>query len=378
MGTTICIGANALKYPEGGGHQWVFLNWAFGFRAVGWDVIWLESYNVREPISVVQARVNALKTCLEPYGLADRLALCSSTGEALPRNGIQGCLDLEEAAEADLFFNASYSMHQDVVNRFRRSALLDIDPGLLQRWMSRGEIEVARHNLYFTIGETVGQPHARFPDAGVKWLYTPPCVALDRWPVCRAPKDAAFTTVSHWYMHQWVLDDNGEVYENNKRAGFVPYFDLPKRVLQPLELALCFGPGDEKEQEMLQSKGWRIRQSNEVTATPWEYQAYIQASRGEFSGVKPSCVRLANAWISDRTICYLASGKPAIVQHTGPSRFLPDAAGLFRFRDLNEAARCLDDVERDYEYQSRLARALAEEHFDSKRVAAGVLERAVL
>jgi hypothetical protein len=93
--------------------------------------------------------------------------------------------------------------------------------------------------------------------------------------------------------------------------------------------------------------------------------------------VKPSCVRLQNAWISDRTLCYLASGKPAVVQHTGPSRFLPDAAGLFRFRNLDEAVRDLDIVAADYDQQCRLARALAEEHFDARKVVQRVLERSI-
>jgi hypothetical protein len=86
---------------------------------------------------------------------------------------------------------------------------------------------------------------------------------------------------------------------------------------------------------------------------------------------------LQNAWISDRTLCYLASGKPAVVQHTGASRFLPDAEGLFRFRSLEEAARALSTAESDYERYGRLARALAEEYFDAHKVVGRVLERAL-
>ena len=62
---------------------------------------------------------------------------------------------------------------------------------------------------------------------------------------------------------------------------------------------------------------------------------------------------LQNAWVSDRTLCFLASGKPAVVQYTGPSRVLPDAAGLFRFRDIDEAARALDTVAADYDHVVR-------------------------
>ena len=140
---------------------------------------------------------------------------------------------------------------------------------------------------------------------------------------------------------QWV-EDAGGYYRNDKRSGFEPFLDLPRHTAQPLELALCLADDEGDDRRVLQERGWRVRHAYSVTSTPWDYQGYIQASQGEFSCVKPSCVRLANAWVSDRTLCYLASGKPAVVQHTGPSRFLPDAEGLFRFRDVGEAARCLE------------------------------------
>ena len=128
---------------------------------------------------------------------------------------------------------------------------------------------------------------------------------------------------------------------------------------------------------MLEAKGWRVRDSEAVSSTPADYRRYVQGSRGEFSCVKPSCIRFQNAWISDRTLCFLASGKPAVVEHTGPSRFLPDHAGLVRFRSLEEAATGLEQVAGDYERHCQLARALAEEHFSATKVAASVLERAL-
>ena len=52
--------------------------------------------------------------------------------------------------------------------------------------MSQGMVSVPQHDLYFTIGETVGQPGARFPDMGLKWHYTPPPVFLPEWPPVQA------------------------------------------------------------------------------------------------------------------------------------------------------------------------------------------------
>lgn len=172
-------------------------------------------------------------------------------------------------------------------------------------------------------------------------------------------------------------EDAGELYSNDQRTGFMPFLDLPRRTRQPLELAILLGAHDQDEQVLLRERGWRVRDTPEVASTPGDYQRYIQGSPGEFSCAKPSWVRLQNAWVSDRTLCYLASGKPAVVEHTGPSRFLPDSAGLCRFRDIEEAAHCLEMVAADYERQCKLARALAEEYFDARQVVGSVLERAL-
>src|SRR5207247_11174445 len=120
-------------------------------------------------------------------------------------------------------------------------------------------------------------------------------------------------------------------------------------------------------------RGWRIRQSSEVSATPETYQAYIQRSRGEFSCAKPSYVKLQTAWVSDRTVCYLASGKPVVVQDTGPSSFLPNDEGIFRFQTAQEAARAIDAINADYEHHCRAARKLAETHFDATHVVGKIL-----
>jgi hypothetical protein len=365
-----------LGYVKGGGHLWVFLNWALGLRALGCRVIWLEMASPNSSARETQVNVAVLKSRLERYGLADSVALYSESEELLPRGG-DGYLDLEAASEADLLLNVQYRLPPEVVERFRRSALIDIDPGLLQIWRSKRWINLARHDVYFTTGETVGQPGSRVPDAGLRWLYASPCVALDWWPLHGTGEDASFSTVSHWFEDEWVQDANEVFYQNDKRTGFRPFLNLPQYTSLPLELALGLSADEENERVALQKRGWRVRHSRDVAATPWGYQRYIQESLGEFSCVKPSCIHLQNAWISDRTLCYLASGKPAVVQHTGASQFLPDDAGLFRFRDVGEAVRCLETVAADYDRQCTLARALAEEYFDARKVVASVLERAL-
>jgi hypothetical protein len=364
-----------LGYPQSGGHRWVYLNWALGLRACGCDVVWLEGVSRDIPPADLGANIAILKTQLEPFGLSDRVALGWGNGGANAEE--HGCLDLDAAVDTDLLLNFRYRMPPEVVARFRRTALMDIDPGLLQVWLSSGKIRLPPYDVYFTIGETVGRPDAFFPDAGLPWHYTPPCVALDWWPTSSAvPATEPFTTVSHWHMEEWV-EDRGDVCANDKRTGFLPFLDLSRHAAHRLELALCFGDEDRRDREMLLERGWSVRDAWEVASTPAGYQSYIQGSYGEFSCVKPSCIRLQNAWISDRTPCYLASGKPAVVQHTGPSRFLPNDEGLLRFRTLDEAVRALAAAEAEYERHCAKARALAEQHFDARKVVGSVLERAL-
>lgn len=378
MSLKICISAHTLDYPQGGGHFWVHLNWALGLRALGCQVLWLEKVGIDEktPVSKVLTCMERLKSNLAHYGMPNGLVLCPATAEPLPGEIMRHCLSVDAAADSELLLNFRYDEDPVVTSHFRRTALIDIDPGLLQLYLAQGVMKLTPHDLYFTIGETVGRPDAGFPDCGLPWLYTRPCVSLDSWPVHRAGPGAAFTTVSHWCNGEWVADEKGGSYNNEKRTAFLPYLDLPARANLPLELALCL-EGDQEERSLLEGRGWRVKEAWEVSGSPQQYQRYVQDSRGEFSCVKEHCVRMQNAWVSDRTLCYLASGKPAIVQHTGPSSFLPDAEGLFRFRDLDEAARCLQQADAEYDRQCRAARALAEEYFDARKVVQSVLERAL-
>jgi hypothetical protein len=376
VNTTVCFTAKNIYYLKGGGHFWIPLNWALGLRALGCDVIWLEPIDPITPVEEIRRLTSLLKTRLEPYGLRDSVALSSITPEPLDRTVTEECLDIDAASElATLLVNLRYDLPAEQVNRFRRSALLDIDPGLLQMWIAVGRYSPARHDLYFTIGETVGTPSARFPSCGVEWHYTPPPVFLPQWAPVKATPSAPYTTVAHWWGEEIEFD--GAFINTEKRESFLNFVDLPGRVAPALELALTMGDAEADERKFWGGHGWRVQDSHQFTATPEQYRAYIQRSRGEFSCAKPSCMQLQNAWVSDRTICYLATGKPAVVQHTGPSRFLPDAEGLFRFRNVEEAAQMIALVEADYDRQCHSARALAETYFDAKKVVGRVLEKSL-
>lgn len=383
MSLNVCLSASICHQNRSGGLSWLYLTWALGLQALGCRVIWLEVEQIDPKLSESELReyLTLLKNRLTQLGLGDcGIALCSDTGEPLPWDSSGLYLTLEDiAAEADLFLNVAYHRHPGVIGRFRRSALIDTDPGLMQIWMDLGQLDMPRHDLYFTIGETTGTPAARFPDCGLRWHYTPPPVYLPAWPQTQADPSAPFTTVSNWWGKGDWMTFQGETLSNEKRTAFLEYLDLPSRTTAQLELALTLtsSASDIDDRRLLEKKGWRVRSLWEEKWTPEEYRTYVQRSRGEFSCAKPFYVLLETAWFADRTLHYLASGKPAIVQHTGPSRILPDAEGLFRFRNLEEASRALSAVESDYDRHCRLARALAEEYFDARKVVGSVLERAL-
>jgi hypothetical protein len=368
----VCLFAQSLCYPEGGGHFWVYLNWALGFLANGRRVWWMDSLDPNLSQERGSELVAILKQRLAPHGLADSLIVVSNNEEPLSWN--PGTPDLSAAAPSSLLVNFRYGASRSVLDAFPRKALLDIDPGLLQHWAGEGQLKVQPHDLYFTIGETVGEPGSAIPDLGLRWHKVRPCVSLELWPPASPAPGAAFTTITHWSGMEWLHCENGASFDNSKRSGFMPFATLPTRTRAPLELAAYFGKYDQEDVDLLRGHGWKLRPSYEIASTPEGYASYIRDSLGEFSAVKPSCIHFQNAWISDRSVCFLASGKPVIVQNTGPSSYLPDAAGLWRFHDLEGAARALDAVMDDYDRQCRLARALAERYFCARTNAARILE----
>src|ERR1044072_928572 len=384
MGPVVVSAYNVASFPEGGGHVLVYMQYVLGLKAVGCEVYWLERFvSGKDPARDQKAIATFLSNMAE-FGMADRvILLVGPDARKVPdaRIEVRGMTQAEAEAlfgRTELLLNFHYAIDPALLSHFRRTALVDIDPGLLQFWVSRGQLTVPRHDLYFTTGETVGTQAARFPDCGITWNQIRPPVSLEHWTPVFDPRHGPMTTVSAWDSDSWVVDSETR-YENTKRVAFLPFTTLPSLTDQPLELALFLRTGsDARDQHMLERNGWRIRPSRYVTRAPGRYRNYIRGSRGEFSCAKPSCMHFQNAWVSDRTLCYLASGKPVVVQDTGPSLYLPNGEGMFRFSTLEQAAEALAAVNADYERHCRAARPLVEPHFDARRAATTMLERAAL
>lgn len=397
MSLVVVSPTNVATYPEGGGHFWVYMQYVAALRKLGCDVLWLERFRSSGDPQRDGFMLATFLERMQRFGLEKKVVLYELEAGLLRYIGAEAATVESTLARADLLLNFHYGIERRLLDRFRRTALVDVDPGLLQHWIHRGELEVAAHDYYFTTGETAGTPDATFPDCGLPWKPIRPGVDLDLWPVVPTPEGASFTTVSSWMGGvdgEWVSDGDGSFYDNNKRVSFLRFLELPRLAGRTLELALCLDEspeseararrngyadyrGDAADRRRLEENGWRVLQARQVAGSPEHYQKYIQGSRGEFSCAKPSCMKFRNAWISDRTLCYLASGRPAIVQNTGPSSYLPNGEGLFRFSTYEEAARAFAAIDSNYDKHCRAAREIAEAYFDSTRIVADILNRAL-
>jgi hypothetical protein len=383
---TACISAYKVSsYLEGGGHFWVYMQYVLGLKQLGCEVYWLEGFRSQGDTELDVLRIAKFRKRMEQFGLGGKVILYHDRGKGDDSPDLPEFIGISQSKaeaifrQADLLLNFHYAISPSLLACFRRTALIDIDPGLLQLWISTGQLRVAPHEVYLTTGETVGTATAKFPDCGVTWRHIHPPVCLERWPFTFDPECKVFTTVSSWWSHDWVRDADGYLFDNNKRVSFMEFLDLPQRTSQPLELALCLGnkPHDLADRQTLERSGWRVRHAFDVSRTPTMYQSYVQESRGEFSCAKPTCMKFQGGWVSDRTLCYLASGKPVVVQHTGPSSLLPNGEGMFRFSTMEEAVGALEAINADYERHCRAAREIARAHFDSRRVSERILNLAL-
>src|SRR5919108_1647936 len=204
MPTVVVAPFHAAAFPEGGGHLWVYLQYVLGLQQLGCDVYWLEAFASKGHVCQEAAALATFRARLQRFGLDGRVIIYVTPGKTplpnVPTEYVDMSRDEVEAVfeRADLLLNFHYAITPALLARFRRTALVDIDPGLLQFWISRGQLTVPPHDLYITTGETVGTPAARFPDCGVEWIRIRPPVCLDRWPYTYDATAAAFTTVSNW------------------------------------------------------------------------------------------------------------------------------------------------------------------------------------
>jgi hypothetical protein len=255
------------------------------------------------------------------------------------------------------------------------SVFLDTDPGYNQilleerpSWannVDRWAEAVKQFDRHFTYAENIHGPDCLVPGGGFEWQTTRMPIVLDCWrDMAPASPAAPWTTVTTWNGFRGPLEYGGRGY-GSKNVEFEKLLDLPSRVSVPICLAVG---GARVPRELLDTRGWQTVEATAVTPTPQAYSDFIQGSRGEISAAKNVYVDMRTGWFSCRSACYLAAGRPVVVQDTGFRHLYPVGVGLMTFADVNEAADALQEVERDYQRHSQAARAVAAESLDSDKV----------
>jgi hypothetical protein len=367
MARSIVIAGSVAQKPRHGGHTWVFLQYLLGFRRLGWDVLFLDRLAPGE-----SANLQYLADVMDRFGLVGCYAVDCGAGRYA---GLSRAEVLERTAAAALLLNVmGFLADAEALARARRRVFLDIDPGFGQMWRELGLADPFRgHDTFVTIGENIGQPGCTVPTCGLDWITTPQPVVLEHWPVA-ADGGNAFTTVASWRGAYGPVEYRGEVY-GLRVHEFRKFAELPRRTGRDFRLALDIHPADARDVGMLRSNGWVLDDPRVIAGDPWAYQAYIRGSRAEFMVAKNMYVRSGSGWFSDRSICYLASGRPVLTQDTGLAGLYPTGEGLLTFRTPEEAAAGAEAIAADYPRHARAARAIAEARFDSDKVLGRLLDR---
>jgi hypothetical protein len=288
-----------------------------------------------------------------------------------------GYAELRDAARrAEVLINISGMLTDPtLIECIPRRVYLDLDPAFIQLWHSEYQIDMrlGAHTHFVSVGQAIGTPDCPVPTCGVEWIGTFQPVVLPEWPVAERIETDALTSVGNWRGYGSV-EFRGEHY-GQKAHSLRPLFDLPTRTQETFALALAIHPGETTDLEALRDNGWQLLDPKLVAGTPADYRRFISGSKAEFGIAKSGYVRSNCGWFSDRSVCYLASGRPVIAQETGWSRWLPRGEGAFPFTTAEEVLTALDLINADYPRHSRAARTLAEEYFASDKVLTRLLQQ---
>jgi hypothetical protein len=365
-----------------GGYAWQALHYLIGLRALGFDPYFYEDTAYYEdcfdPLTgnmhvPPDAGIVFAEDFFQRFGFGDRWVFWDTAEDRYHGLTRGETLALLNDARAVITLAA--------VNRLprrprQRKIFIDIDPTFTQIRVAAGDQALCdlldEHDLHFTIGENIGLPGCAIPTDRFAWRPTRQPIAVELWTPLPSDPQAAFTTIGRWDERRRDLHFQGQVYSWSKRVEWMKLLDLPRASCERFVVAMDVdkSPGDA---DLLRQHGWEIVDPIAVSRDPSGYRDFIRRSKGEFTVAKDLNVRLASGWFSDRGACYLAAGRPVVTQDTAFGRLLPTGKGLYAVRTLEEAASAIRSVAAEYEVNAQSARQIAEQHFEARRVLAGVM-----
>jgi hypothetical protein len=374
-GLVLYSGALA-QVPRQGGLTWLHLQFLLGLRRLGWEVLFLDRLLPAMCVDAAGSRVPLEESLnlryflrvMEDFGLGELFSLsCDRRDRVI---GVSRKQVLGRAAEASLMLNVmGYCDDEEVLGRVRRRVFLDIDPGFGQMWRELGLHDAFRgHDAFVTLGRNIGRPDCAIPTCGLSWVTMPQPVVLEQWPAQPPPPDGAFTSIGAWRGPNAPVEYRGRTY-GLRVHEFRKFVALPSLCPDSrFEMALDIHPGDARDLRLLRDNGWSLVEPRAVAGGPAEYRAYVAGSRAEFMVPKQMYVDTNSGLLSDRSVYYLATGRPVLARDTGIGHLYPTGEGLLTFATLEEAAAGVEAINRDYPRHARAAREIAVEYFDSDKV----------
>jgi hypothetical protein len=370
------------------GVAWQVLHYLEGFRRLGYDVYYVEDTG-DWPYDPEQNGITDDCRYTTEY-IARMMAWCGLGERWAYRAAAQGnrSFGLSDAQLARLFERADGVVNLTGATVLREEHLrvpvriyLETDPVLPQIEVDQGReftINLLKmHTHHFTFGENLGTIDCKVPVGPFRYLPTRQPIILDWWRARdnggRKNGSLRFTTIASWKQTGKDIQWNGETYLWSKHHEFLKFIDLPRRTPHRFELALaCSEPA---ALQLLTSQGWGVVDALPLSKEILPYREYFFASAGEFTVAKDQNIRLRSGWFSDRSACYLASGKPVITQDTAFGKVLPTGRGLFAFRTMDDILAALDAIASDYEGNCRAAHDIAAEHFAAEKVVGTMMQQ---
>jgi hypothetical protein len=362
--------------PHQGGATWAVLQYVLGLRELGCEVTFVDpirAASVKPSGCNLQTSSNAdyFRQVASDFGLENASSLL--VDETHDSIGLSYEALLAKARRCDLLLNISgLLVDEALLSAISVRAYLDLDPAFNQLWHAQGvDVRFARHTQFVTIGQCIGDADCPVPSCGLSWIKTLQPIVLSHWPYVDSPYEAPFTTVGHWRSYGSITADG--VFYGQKAHSFRKIIGLPKMTQARFELALGIHPAEIGDLALMADNNWHLIDPAQVAGTPTNYQRFVQGSLGELAVAKSGYVTSRCGWFSDRSLCYLASGRPVVAQETGFSRTIAARPGIAYFTTAEEAATACDDIISRYEAHRRGAREIAIEYFDSAKVLSRLL-----
>ncbi len=378
----VVIGGMVAAEPYRPGATWAVLQYVWGFAALGWEVHLVEelpapvrSELVNEPVESLAASPQAewfRRVTASPLPVTSATLVDTSTAQT---DGLDRDALLRVLRGADLFVNlAGVVRSAMLLEPPARRAYVDLDPLFTQVWALQGfHAGIDAHEVCFTVGLNVGGEGCVVPTLGREWLPTLPPVDLHRWPERPRQRGRPWTTIGHWRSYGPVTHER--VTYGQKAHSFRSIAHLPELTGARIAPAIEIHAGDDADREKLELAGWELSDPAELRSLA-AYERYIEESAGELAVAKHGYVAASTGWFSDRSACYLASGRPVVALDTGLGSHFELGEGLLVGNDADELADAIDRVSADPDRHGRAARRFAEQHLSADAVCASLVARA--